>query len=395
MAKPAFTDADDALLAELGVEAKPKKVVKRSKRDERIIAGFEEIERFYQEHGRLPQHGEDKDIFERIYAVRLDKLRESEACRDVLAEFDSSGILTGTAPTQPTEDMDDEALLEALGVEPVESDITRLKHVKSQAEKRAAEEIANRTPCEDFDKFSPLFGKVKDDLKTGAKKSVPFKEDNSVEQGDFFIVGGQIAYVAEVGEPFRQATNGVWEARLRVIYDNATESNLLRRSLVRALHKDEAGRRIIDDYAGPLFSDEAEDGDVESGTIYVLRSNSQDPFVAEHRTILHKIGVTGGDIGKRIANAENDPTFLMAGVEVVATYQLSNINRVRLERLLHRFFEPARVEVSIKDRFGKAITPREWFLVPRIVVDEAIEKIKDGTITRYRYAPELGGIVAV
>ena len=394
MAKATFTQDDDALLAELGVEVEIDKKASFTKREERIIAGFEEIERFWLDRDRLPRHGEDKDIFERLYAVRLDKLRESKECRAVLEGFDSNGLLDAEQGTldAAVDELDDDALLEALGVKAaVENDVTQLRHVQSREERRAAEEIANRKKAEDFDQFEPLFGKVREALKTGQKKSVRFKEDNTIQKSEFFIVGGQIAYVAEVGEEIR-APNGEWDARLRVIYDNGTESNLLRRSLVRGLHKDEVGRRIIDDHAGPLFSDEVADGDTESGTIYVLRSNSQDPYVKEHREVLHKIGVTGGDIRRRTANARNDPTFLMADVEVVATYSLVNINRVKLENLIHKFFEPAQLDVSIRDRFGKPIAPREWFLVPIAVIDDVIEKIKEGTVVNYRYAPELGQV---
>ncbi len=395
MAKAKFSQEDVDLLVELGVDVEVKQAGQRTPREERIIAGFEEIERFRQEHKRLPQHGEDKDIFERLYAVRLDKLRESVECRSVLEVLDESGILDAEPRVQhdSVDDLNDSALLAALGVEATgENDIRHLKYVQTREERRAADEVANRKRCEDFDQFEALFTNVQAQLSTGEKKSVRFKEDNSVQRGEIFIVGGQLAYVAEVGEEIR-APNGDRDARLRVVYDNATESSLLRRSLIRALHKDEAGRRIISDYAGPLFSDELTEDDVVSGTIYVLRSKSQDAYVKEHREHLHKIGVTGGDINKRIANAKNDPSFLMAEVEVVATYNLTNINRVKLERFIHKFFAPVRLDVSIKDRFGKPITPREWFLVPRPVIDEAIEKIRAGTIVNYRYAPELCEIV--
>ena len=117
-------------------------------------------------------------------------------------------------------------------------------------------------------------------------------------------------------------------------------------------------------------------------------ANQSDPYVGQHRDVLHKIGVTGGDVTRRLANARLDPTFLMADVEVVATYELFNINRTRLENLIHRLFGPARLDVEIKDRFGQPIVPREWFLVPLFVVDEAIQRIKDGTISDYRYDPK-------
>lgn len=133
--------------------------------------------------------------------------------------------------------------------------------------------------------------------------------------------------------------------------------------------------------------------DRPSGTIYVLRSKSDHPFVAAHRDILHKIGVTGGGLVARIANAKLDPTFLMADVELIATYKLYDINRTKLEKLIHRVFGRARLKIEIKDRFGNPVIPREWFLVPIFVVDEAVERIKDGTITRYVYDPEAAMLI--
>ena len=175
------------------------------------------------------------------------------------------------------------------------------------------------------------------------------------------------------------------DARLRVIFSNATESNLLLRSLQRAIYKDETSRRITAPDAGPLFGDAREEDDLASGTIYVLRSQSEHPVVASNRELLHKIGVTGGSVEKRIANAARDATYLLADVEVVATYELFNINRKKFERLMHRVFEPARLEIDIKDRFGHPVVPREWFLVPLFVINEAIELFKDGTIGDYIY----------
>ena len=272
--------------------------------------------------------------------------------------------------------------------------VAELKHVRSVADKRAAEEIASRTKCEDFDQFKPLFVQVKKDLDAGVRETRPFQTMAEIKKGEFFIVGGQIAYVAEVGKEFISQYDRR-DSRLRVIYENGTESDVLLRSLQRALHRDEAGRRITDPVAGPLFVGESEDGDLAGGTIYVLRSKSDNPVVAVNRDVLHKIGVTGGKVETRIANAKLDPTFLMADVEMVATYKLSNINRTKLENLIHQIFDPARLNIEVKDRFGAPITPREWFLVPVFVIDEAVERIKDGTITGYRYDPKKAALVPV
>jgi hypothetical protein len=230
------------------------------------------------------------------------------------------------------------------------------------------------------------------ELDSGVRSTRPFVKDAGflkadIGAGQFFILGGQTAYVAEVGETFR-APNGEFDARLRIIYSNGTESNLLRRSLQRALYKDEAGRRITDPVAGPLFANESDDDDQASGTIYVLRSKSDHPLVAANREVLHKIGVTGGDVPRRVANAKIDPTYLMAEVEIIATYELFNINRTKLENLIHRIFDQARLDIEIKDRFDTPVTPREWYLVPHFVIDEAVERIRDGSIADYAYDPK-------
>lgn len=377
----------------------PERKSGRSAREERIIAGFEEIQRFVEKHGHAPRHGEDRDIFERLYAVRLDRLRTLEECRAILLPLDHQGLL-GDAPVAAMPDeVDEDELAAALEGADGDAAITELRHVRTTAEKRAAEEIANRTPCADFEQFKPIFDSVKRELDSGARITRQIRKDAGflkadIKAGELFVLGGQTVYVAEVGEMFK-APNGQTDARLRVIYSNATESDLLLRSLQRALYKDETSRRISEPSAGPLFSDEADDDDAASGTIYVLRSKSDHPIVAQHREVLHKIGVTGGDVKRRLANARLDPTFLMADVEIVATYDLFNINRTKLENIIHRVFDPARLDIEIKDRFGNPVVPREWFLVPVFVVDEAVERIKDGTITKYVYDPMTARLIKV
>jgi hypothetical protein len=385
--------SDDELLAELGATVEPKKAVGRTPREERIIAGFEDILKFREEHGRVPQHGEQRDIFERLYAVRLDRLRAIPECRELLAPYDKLGLLGAPATTSEVapEELDDEALLAELGAAaPGVDDISVLKHVVSREEKRAAEEIANRTPCEDFATFRPLFDQVRFELDTGGRQTRNLDRAEmqlaDIRPGEWFIVGGQMAYIASAGEEFVTEYDRR-DRRLRVIYDNATESNVLARSLQKALYRDGAGRRITNPSAGPLFGDAAESDDLESGTIYVLRSKSDLPAVAKHRELIHKIGVTGGLVETRITQAAQDPTYLLAAVDVVATYKLFNINRTRLENIFHRLFGAVRLDLSITDRFGQPIKPKEWFLVPLHVIDEAVEKIRDGSITEYIYDP--------
>ena len=383
-----MSDLDD-LRDELEEFAAPKKEGGRSAREERIIAGFEDIQRFVEQHGRLPEHIDDKDIFERLYAVRLERMRELEECRSVLATFDHNGWLdVGASGEADTADLDDADLLAELTGTQEPASLKDLRYVRSSAEKRAAEEIATQQPCKDFARFAPLFEKAERELKSGERQARPFGRDASIRTGDFFILGGQTVYVAGIGEYFK-APNGEQDARLRAIYSNGTESNLLQRSLQRALYKDGSGRRLSDTNAGPLFSDTIEPDDIDSGFIYVLRSQSSHPFIAEHRELIHKIGVTGRQIEARIASAALSSTFLFADVEVIASYKLSRVNRTRLENLFHRIFAQAQLELTLHDPFGAPLKPREWFLVPLTVIDEVVQRILDGSITNVVYDPAM------
>lgn len=365
----------------------PKEQRRFTAEEERVWAGFEEISCFYEERGHAPRFGEEHDIFERIYATRLRILRESKHWREFLAAYDRHNLLTAEAiPSTQTENLSDEALLAELGAEfGAESSLTKLVHVKprTEADINKADEIAERSLCTDFTRFKPLFTQIQADLQNGIRKTKSF-EKTSIQQGEFFILGGQLVYVAEMGE--KTAFRGSeMQARLRVIYDNGTESNILLRSLQRALYKDKAGRRISEPLAGPLFGSAAEEDDIQGGIIYVLESLSEQPDIAAQKGLLHKIGVTGGDVRKRLANAVKDPTFLLAEVRIVREYQLFNIKRVALEQIIHKVFTPAKADIKLRDRFGEFIQPREWFLVPLPAIDEAVQRIKNGTITNFHY----------
>lgn len=387
-----MTDFDlDALADELAEFAPAhKKQASHTPREERVIAGFEDIERFFETHGRLPAHGEDRDIFERLYAVRLDRLRALEDCRALLKPMDKHGLLEGAlAATADEEGLDADDLMAELSGLAGADDITRLRHVRSAEEKRAADDVARREKCADFARFEPQFKQVKDELANGTRVTRPFELKAEIRPGAFFIVFGQICYVAEMEEIFTNP-QGRTDARMRVIFDNGTQSGMLMRSLQRQLNEDDAGRRITEPVAGPLFADKADEGETETGTIYVLRSKSAHPVVAEHREVMHKIGVTSGAVETRISGAEKSSTYLLAGVDVVATYKVYGVNCQKLEALIHKVFAAAQINLTIPDRFGNLVKPREWFLVPLPVIDEAVGRIRDRTIIDCRYDPQSG-----
>jgi len=387
---------DDALLDALGVEVKAPLAREYTREEERIIAGFDEVLRWSEQHGREPQNRPDSDIFERLYAVRLGRLRDLQKSVELLRARDAHGLLA--KQDEPVVDLDDDDLLSELGVQgPSEAeDIRTLRHVESYEQRRAAEEVATRTPCEDFSSFESLFRDVESDLRSGVRKTVRLKtrKFEAIQQGAFFIVGGQLSYVAAVSDSFTSGY-GRQDRRLRVIFDNGTESDLLQRSFQRGLHRDDLARVVTDPDRGPLFGaplvaepafgDKFGDADRASGFIYVLRSKSDHPFIADHRDLIHKIGVTTKSVRTRIARAERQPTYLLADVEVVARYAVANLDATKLENVIHRLFAPAQIDLTITDRFGFPVRPREWFFVPLPVIDEAVSRIIDGTIVGYEY----------
>jgi hypothetical protein len=207
---------DDDLLEALGVSVETKSTGGRTPKQERVIAGFEDILNFVKEHGRPPAHGEDRDIFERLYAVRLDRLRAEQEFRDWLAPFDDAGLLSGEFAARPAapEPADDDALLAELGVGAGDVEgLSTLKHVKPRAEVHAAaEEIANRTVCKDFEQFKPLFAQVQKDLEKGLRKTRSFQTMAEIKKSEFFIVGGQRLISRRSAKNFARNTTGATPA---------------------------------------------------------------------------------------------------------------------------------------------------------------------------------------
>jgi hypothetical protein len=383
----------DDLLDALGVEVEEPEAGGYTSRQERILAGFEGILRFRETHGRAPRHGQHLDIFERMYAVRLDQLRKlPKEDLALLLPLDRFRLLAPPVDNhERAEALSDDELLAALS-EDTTDDIGTLVHVQPLALERGSPEyVAERAKCEDFDLYKPLFKAAEADLSAGRRSARRFERDASIAAGDLFILSGQFVYVASMDEAYR-TPNGEKNGRLRVIYSNSTESNILIRSLQRALYKDENGRRLTAPDFGPLFGSTLEVDDLASGTIYVLESLSTQPEIAALKGNLHKIGVTGGRVEDRIVNAERDPTFLLAPVRIAATWKLANINRFRFEQMIHQALGPAQLRLSAPDRFGTSVEPREWFVVSLPVVDELMKRIQDGSITEFTYDPAQGAL---
>ena len=284
--------------------AQPEKKGGRSPREERIIAGFEEIQRFVEKHGRAPQHGEDRDIFERLYAVRLDRLR---ALARMPVACSRRSIIRGCWPArsgaadEPAEPMDEDELLAELEGAAGDSDITNLRHVRAAPRSARPRKSPTARNARTSSTFKPLFQQVQKELESGDATDAPFRVEGRNQNGQRGLSSADRRLTSPRSERRSPAPHGRTDARLRVIFDNGTESNMLMRSLQRALNKDEAGRRITDPVAGPLFSEELAEDDQASGTIYVLRSKSDHPLVSANRDLVHKIGVTNLNVEQRVA----------------------------------------------------------------------------------------------
>ncbi len=358
--------------------------------DMRVRQDFEEILRFVDDEGRLPQspdatRGISSSTSERRLAIRLAKYRSKPEIVASLAQHDRHGVL------QPPAEAAKEKLVSPASLDEILSgdddilatehdDIFDLRFVG--AKKAEADWIANRVVCENFGAFRPLFDACAAELASGIRKSYRFVNEQDINAGDFFILNGVIVYVAEVNDP--HIRYGRKDARLRCIYYNGTESELLLRSLARHLYKDDNGRRISNPEAGPLFSGEIKEGDVRSGCVYIAVSLSTDPAIRSMKN-LHKLGVTTGKPERRVARANLDPTFLMAPARLVKSYTIYNADPAKIERILHSLLAPVSLAIDVRDRFGTPIKPREWFLVPLGALDEAIKRLMEGSIAAYRY----------
>ena len=212
------------------------------------------------QHGHAPQHGEDRDIFERLYAVRLDRLRALEECR----RFSRRSTIRGCLPERDSHCRSRRRVdgrrrtacrtWRARPARPTSPNFAMSAPAPTSARPRKSPTARSARTSSSF---KPLFEQVQKEIDSGIRQTRPFETEG---RNHGRAVGSSSAARKPMSPRWARCfpnAQGRTDARLRVIFDNGTESNLLMRSLQRALHKDEAGRRITDPTAGPLFSDES------------------------------------------------------------------------------------------------------------------------------------------
>lgn len=374
-----FNDDDFGLL-----EVKPK-ICNKSTPEERLIKSFDEINKFIDDTGNIPQ--ETGSTLERCLYYRLQNFLENNQKMQILKPYDRHNLLT--IEEKAPETVDDIFNDDDFDILKDETDIFTLKNVSKSI--KMPDYRGKHKPCKDFSKFEKKFVDCQQDIKNGKRSLSPFTKEQLIEEGMFFVLKGVLLYIDNVGE--FKLVNGKKQSRLRVIYENATESDILNRSLARALYRD--GRRVsqntetvLDKFAGITEEDK------ETGYIYVLQSLSQDEQVQSVKD-LYKIGYCGPDIEKRIKNAQNEPTYLMASVKIVSAFKTFNMDTQKFEHLLHKFFGHCCVAIDVFDNNGTRHSPREWFQIPYDIIDKAIHLMISGEIVNYKYDRNTKQIVKI
>lgn len=342
--------------------------------DDRLAESFQQIINFVEENDRQPDI-ESNDINEAMLAKRLESIKNSPDKAQALESLDTLGLLTlPDAPASVEElfDKDEFGLFSGPG-----KDVLDVKHVPLNP-RAQAEEVAKRKRADDFDKFKEGFISTQEELKTGRQKLVTFTNVEQIKQGRYFISGGQLLYVAEIGE--EKLVHGRMKSRIRAIFENGSESNMYLRSLSSQLYYD--GYCVVDE--AEIYDNVTDDESV-AGYIYIVRSLSEDPKISTIEN-LYKIGFSRTPVAKRISGSKDDPTYLMSDLELVESYRVTgDYNPQKVEHFIHRVFADAALDISITDKYGKNYTPREWYCVPVQAIRHAVELIDSGEITKYVY----------
>lgn len=318
-----------------------------------VLDAFEQINEFYRQNNREPQ--KTKDRAERTLCAKLEGIIEDANQMALLKELDEFHLL------------EDKSL-----------DIFTLKNVTRTI--NMPDYFAKRKVCKDFEKFEALFKECHNDLATAKREITDFRSERFIKKGLFFIIKGVMGYVAEVGKTTK--INNKRNARLRCIFENGAESDMLLRSLSAEFYKD---GKIISALNSEIEEDfKIQKEDKLSGYIYVLKSLSQDERIKNIQN-LYKIGYSTTKVQERIKNAKNEPTYLMADVEIVKSFQCFNLNTQKLEKLLHQFFGNSCLDIKIIGNDKKEHTPREWFIAPLDVIKKVVQLVENEEIIFYRY----------
>jgi hypothetical protein len=384
-----FNDDDFGLL-----DAKAKTSNVKSEED-RLIDSFEEINTFYDKNKREPNAS---SMSEYGLLAKLKNFRQDEEKKKIAKPFDRYNLLGEVDIEKPT--IDDIMNDDDFGLLDTDKDLSifKYKNIPKPDERAESDFVAQRKPLKekDFQPYELMFQKVHQEIKEGKRKIRPFYNiEKNLQIGNFYIVEGIMLYLesADLEQEQRELKSGNRvriDGRTRTIFENGTYSNMLFRSLGKQIQKD--GKLITNTYEATeneLFvnANLVMEEDVQTGWIYILKSKSTNPKIASISD-LYKIGFSSTHINERIKNAANEATYLFADVVKVSSYACYNRNADKLEQLLHRFFASACLDIDLFNEKGQRLNPREWFVVPFDIIEEAIELILNEDIVNYKYDNE-------
>ncbi len=369
--------------------------------EDRLIDSFEEINVFVDKKNREPN---SSSMSEYGLLARLKNFRQNESQKKTLKPFDRHNLLGYVAIEKQSIDdiLNEKDELGLLGSDG-DVDIFRFKHTPSPENRAEADFIARRTAMKekDFEKYETMFRKVHKEIKAGKRQLKAFKNiEKNLHVGNYYLIDGILLYLESANlkkEKWEQKSgNRVRiEGRTRTVFENGTFSNMLYRSLGKQIQK--SGKLVTNTFhriENDLFVNTGlvNEDDLQTGWIYILKSESQNEKLSSIDD-LYKIGFASSSVDDRIKNAKNEATYLFADVIKIATYKVYNRNANKLESLLHRFFASACLEIDLFNKSGQRLKPREWFVVPLEIIEQAISLILNGSIINYKYDPNLKSIV--
>lgn len=346
-----------------------------------MVEGFQEITDWVIAHdGNEPQKLRDpSQMKQRRLASRLKGIREDPERREKLIPYDTAGLLTVHEDSPALNEIvknekqnfsslddilsDDSILFKKSDQQVAGSklfDTQKLNEIQREQENRP-KVISQRKQMKNFRQYEAMFHKVQAEIASGQRKLRPFK-NYELLSGHFYVLKGQLLYIDEIGEEIKldDNSNRKTDARMHVIYDNGTENNPTRNGLASSLYGRQ-GRIVTEVEHGIELSSD----DHVTGFIYILESLSDAPQIkriqAEHP--LYKVGFTTRSVQVRIANAENESTYLYGPVQIAGEIKVVNLKAEVLETALHHALAQYQLDVDITAANGRIVKPREWYLV--------------------------------
>ena len=424
-----------------------------------LTRGLEDIEAFILEHNSLPS-ADSSEFQEKMLGYRLqavknnypDRFAALNALLTVDHDSESMTVAELPDPYQHAEPVPpprkqysslDEIFSDSDALEDLFSDVddddnaddSWLYDSKPQptaTKKRQVHDIAQMVACPDFeDVYKRLFERCNQLIasKDLVTKRLDSYSTKNVQLGRFFVSKQVTALVAACAYEQKIQSSRKSNFRIKVVYENGTQSEPLNTSFIEIINKDEQGSLItFETPLGKAFLDSVEalmektskgweSGTVSgestgagaatstgaassepsevSGYLYILRSLSTNSVL--HRFMqnrdLVKIGFSTTTVDERIENAAHEPTYLCAPVDVIRVYRCHDIDPHKFEQAVHMILGTQRLNVTLTDSSGKKYRPREWFTVSAQTACEVADHILDGTIMQYRIDPVMGRLV--